>query len=221
MDFNYIFNDNKLDEKKLSAYGFKQKNKKYILKKNLKGGSFYAIIFVSNKTFEVKVYDSLNDEEYIPFNIKTSTGSFVGEIRSAVDTFIDEIIEKCFINQNIKKKLLDYVLKKYGTKPISPWEDYPTYITLNAENKKWYGLIMNIPYKLIADNKEGNVEVINIKLEPDKIESLIDYSNFFPAYHMNKKYWITILLNSDIAFEQITDLIDESYNLVYKKKGKK
>ncbi|WP_435056293.1 MmcQ/YjbR family DNA-binding protein, partial [Thomasclavelia cocleata] len=72
-------------------------------------------------------------------------------------------------------------------------------ITLKTnETNKWYGLIMNIPYKSLKIEKEGKIDVLNVKNKPSKIEHLIDFKHYFPAYHMNKKYWISILLDSTI-----------------------
>lgn len=218
MNCNFIFDNNKLDEKALLNYGFKVEKSEYILKRNLKDGNFYFIISIFNKNFNVKVYDISNNEEYIPFNIKSSTGAFVANMRDEINNIVNDIIQKCFINENVKIKVLNYVKEKYNTLPIFPWEDYPTYCTLNESKKnKWYGLIMNIPYKVLGIDKESSVDVINIKLESEKIKKLVDNKIFFPAYHMNKKYWITILLNSNVSFEKIIELIDESYKLVSKK----
>ena len=44
----------------------------------------------------------------------------------------------------------------------------------------------------------------------------VDNKAVFPAYHMNKKYWITVILSSDVPFEKITALLDESYAEVIK-----
>ena len=39
-----------------------------------------------------------------------------------------------------------------------------------------------------------------------------------PAYHMNKKHWITILLESDFAEKELRDLLMESYRLTQGRK---
>ena len=75
---------------------------------------------------------------------------------------------------------------------------------------------MSIPYKTLGLEKIGKIDVLNVKLNPDLIESLIDKKHFFPAYHMNKKYWITILLDSDMDMDLVKSLIDESFKLVEK-----
>ncbi|MCI1272829.1 MAG: MmcQ/YjbR family DNA-binding protein [Clostridiaceae bacterium] len=217
MNYNQIFDNNKINEKNLLTYGFEQKNDKYIFKKLLKGKDFYIIISIAEKNFEVNIFDASNNEEYLPFNIKTSVGSFVANLREEVDSIVKDITENCFTNENVKIKVLDYVKEKYNTDPIFPWAEYPSFCSLNNPKGKWYGLIMNIPYKSLHSNKNGNADVINVKLDSEKIKGLVDNINIFPAYHMNKKYWLTILLTPNIPFNQITELIDESYNLVTKK----
>ena len=47
----------------------------------------------------------------------------------------------------------------------------------------------------------------------EEIEKLIDNKRYFPAYHMNKKYWCTICLDGTVELEEIYKLIDISYEL--------
>ena len=68
-----------------------------------------------------------------------------------------------------------------------------------------------------------NIEVfvLNVKLNPDLIENLIDKKHFFPAYHMNKKYWISVYFNQDVPDNKIKELIKQSYDIVYQSLPKK
>ena len=77
---------------------------------------------------------------------------------------------------------------------------------------------MNIPYKYLKIEKEGKIDVLNVKNTPEKIKDLIDFKHYFPAYHMNKKYWISILLDSTIELSSVIELLDESYEIVNRKK---
>ena len=115
-----------------------------------------------------------------------------------------------------RKLLLDYVKEKYGTIPEEPWEDNNHATIKTSNSKKWYGIFMYIPYKTLGLDKSGKIDVLNVKLNPELIQSLIDKKHFFPAYHMNKKYWITILLDSDMDMDLVKSLIDESFKLVEK-----
>ena len=67
-------------------------------------------------------------------------------------------------------------------------------------------------------SKTGEVTCLNIKLNPEEILSLIDNKNFFPAYHMNKKYWISIILNNNLEDRVVMDLIEESHSYSCKNK---
>ena len=66
--------------------------------------------------------------------------------------------------------------------------------------------------KIESGNKE--IEIINVKLNRDKIQKLLNKKGFYKAYHMNKIDWITIILNDTVSDLDIIELIDESYNLV-------
>jgi predicted DNA-binding protein (MmcQ/YjbR family) len=60
----------------------------------------------------------------------------------------------------------------------------------------------------------------NVKCDPDKaIELRDEYPNcVLPGYHMNKKHWNTIIVDGTLSKKQLKAMIDESYNLVGKKK---
>lgn len=58
------------------------------------------------------------------------------------------------------------------------------------------------------------MKILNVKHHTDEISDIIDNQNIFPAYHMNKKHWISIVLDKNIKLETIKELIDISYSLV-------
>jgi predicted DNA-binding protein (MmcQ/YjbR family) len=56
---------------------------------------------------------------------------------------------------------------------------------------------------------------INIKCDPEKaIELREKYNGVLPGYHMNKKYWNTVLIDGSIEDSILMRWIDNSYNLV-------
>ncbi len=58
---------------------------------------------------------------------------------------------------------------------------------------------------------------INLKCDPDLALTLRDrYKAIIPGYHMNKKHWNTVILDSTVPPEEVLGLIDHSYNLVVK-----
>ena len=66
-------------------------------------------------------------------------------------------------------------------------------------------------------NTDELIEIIDIRYQKDKTEEIIDNISIFPGYHMNKKSWITIILNNSLNNEIIYSLIDNSYELSLKK----
>jgi predicted DNA-binding protein (MmcQ/YjbR family) len=60
----------------------------------------------------------------------------------------------------------------------------------------------------------------NVKCDPDKaIEWRDEYPDcVLPGYHMNKKHWNTIIVDGTLSKKQLKAMIDDSYNLVGKKK---
>jgi predicted DNA-binding protein (MmcQ/YjbR family) len=66
-------------------------------------------------------------------------------------------------------------------------------------------------------NLEGELS-INLKCDPEKARDLREkYSYVLPGYHMNKKYWNTVMLDSSVSDSLIKEWIDHSYNEVVRK----
>ncbi len=215
MNYNEIFDKYELNEKKLITYGFKLKNNKYFLIKEL-DDTLTVEFLITLKTFDIKVFDKETNEEFIPFTIKTSSGKYVSKIREKVGILKEEILNLCFIKDNLKDQILEYLKKKENTTISYPWKKTPEYCTIKV-NDKWYGLIMDISSKLLGLDNDTTIDVINLKNKQEIIDKLIDNKNYFRAYHMNKKYWYTVILNKNITFDKIKILIDESYNEVLSK----
>lgn len=61
--------------------------------------------------------------------------------------------------------------------------------------------------------REGSVDIINLKCDPELISLLRNEQGILPAYHMNKEHWITIVLDCPFPKEEIYKLINLSYDL--------
>jgi len=216
MFYNEIFDKNIFNSKLAIAYGFSKVGDYYILQSDIDMENFNVIVKIGKDSFEANVIELPFNEEYILFNVLDSKGKFVSKIRKKVNELIEDIVNCCFKSLDYRKLLLDYVKEKYGTIPEEPWEDNNHATIKTSNSKKWYGIFMSIPYKTLGLERNGKIDVLNVKLNPELIESLIDKKHFFPAYHMNKKYWITILLDSDTDLNLVKSLIDESFKLVEK-----
>ena len=56
-------------------------------------------------------------------------------------------------------------------------------------------------------------------LNEEAVQKLVKQKGFYKAYHMNKKSWITIVLNDTLDDSMIKKLIDESYNIINDVRG--
>ena len=62
-------------------------------------------------------------------------------------------------------------------------------------------------------------DVVNIKCDPALVGSLRNRTGYFPAYHMNKENWISILLDGSVSRDEIQKLITLSYELTSTRKN--
>lgn len=115
-----------------------------------------------------------------------------------------------------RKELFEWVRETYGTIPDYPWDDWNA-VLRHKENNKWYGLIMELSERKLGLSGERIVDVLNVKCDPILISSLRQQKGFFPAYHMNKDSWISILLDNSVSADEIKSLIEMSYRLTMKK----
>ena len=108
--------------------------------------------------------------------------------------------------------ILAYVREKFGTEPEYPWSRYPHYAVLRHQQKrKWYALIMDVPPDRLGLAGDGPVEIINLKSD-GALDLLISGTpGILPAYHMDKRHWVSILLDGGITPEELFALIDASH----------
>lgn len=69
----------------------------------------------------------------------------------------------------------------------------------------------------VLTDVEGDLS-INLKCDPEKaIELREKYPAVQPGYHMNKKYWITVMIDGSVSDLLLREWIDHSYDEVVKK----
>lgn len=112
-----------------------------------------------------------------------------------------------------------YIAKTYGCVPDYPWDSWPNYaVYRHHSNRKWFAVVMNLPKRKLGIDDEGVVDVMNVKCDLILIGSLRLKKGFYPAYHMNKANWITVLLDGTVADQEIQGLLDMSFDLTKKNK---
>nr|WP_315200733.1 MmcQ/YjbR family DNA-binding protein [uncultured Flavobacterium sp.] len=69
---------------------------------------------------------------------------------------------------------------------------------------------------------EKGAPSVNLKCDPERAQELrAEYDAIQPGFHMSKVHWNTIAVNQDVPNALLKELIDHSYDLVFKSLTKK
>lgn len=94
-----------------------------------------------------------------------------------------------------KQDFLSYCLEVFGTSPDYPFdEDFETAVLRHADNRKWYAIVMRVPRRKFGLRSDEVIDVVNLKLPTEMFGSFDVSDGVYPAYHMNKRHWISVLL---------------------------
>lgn len=94
-----------------------------------------------------------------------------------------------------KGSFFEYCAATYQTAPDYPFdEDFETAVFRHADTRKWYALVMKVPRRKFGIKSDEVIEVVNLKLPTEMFGSFGASDGVYPAYHMNKLHWISVLL---------------------------
>lgn len=229
MDFSYLLKNHTVDNRLLANFGFENEQGSdgqegngqgsYIYKEKICDGDFTAVVKISKGEFTVRLFDEGFSDEYSMINVDEAEGGYVSYVRAQVRKLVDKIVKDCFISISLRKYVLEYIETKYGVIPEYPWDDMPLCcIFRNGQNLKWFGIIMDVAQEKLTGKGKNIIDVMNLKNDPERIPDLIDGKNIFKAYHMNKTHWLSVILDKNIDSDKLKQLIDESFDLVNKKR---
>lgn len=209
------------DYSKLLNYGFKEENNIYYYEKYIIDNKYKICIKIENNNVIGKIYDLIFNAEYLNLNVDSNL-SFNNKIKEEYIKVLKDIKVKCtkeslFVFKQ-SNEITSYIKRKYKVNPEFLWkESSGNGVFRNKYNKKWFGIIISVSKdKLDLKYKQEIIEVINLKIDEDMIKELIKINGFYRAYHMNKKSWISVILDDTLDNEIIYSLIDQSYKNVNK-----
>ena len=94
-----------------------------------------------------------------------------------------------------KEQFFKFCLDSFGTSPDYPFDDnLETAVLRHANNRKWYAIVMRVSRRKFGMNSDEVVDVVNLKLPTEMFGSFGASDGVYPAYHMNKLHWISVLL---------------------------
>ena len=121
-----------------------------------------------------------------------------------------------------RERITRHMQDTYGTEAEYLWADSPgNAVFRHPASKKWYAAMMRVLPEKLGFKGEEPLDVMDIRCSTIMIGSLLSTKGFLPAYHMNKNHWISIVLDGSVSDDQITPLLELSYDSVAPKRRKR
>ena len=112
-----------------------------------------------------------------------------------------------------KQEFLEYCLNTYSTSPDYPFdENFETAVLRHSDNRKWYAIVMKVSRRKFGFDSDEVIDVINLKLPTEMFGSFGVADGVYPAYHMNKLHWISVLL-PDAPNDIVQFLVNVSFEV--------
>ena len=220
-DFKKLFALGEPNREKLIQNGFVKTESGYFRESKLM--DFLLRVQVTNEgKVNADLFDSEADAPYTLHLVANAEGNFVGEVRRAYEEALLSLAETCFdravFKQRLTKDLLLCAKEKYEEDCEYLWERYPDCGVLRrAENRKWYAVIMTVAGNKVGLSTDNIVEIVDLRAQAEVVNTLSNKRGFAPAWHMNKKNWLTVLLDGSVEFSTIAEMLENSRVLAAKK----
>lgn len=118
------------------------------------------------------------------------------------------------MKKSYRDDILKYAAKMYKTQPEYLWARDPNYAVLRrSDNRKWYGIIMDVPRVRLGMDGDEIVDILNVKCALGLYSLLDKRDGILRGYHMGGT-WVSILLDGSIELSQIYAMLRNSYDLV-------
>ena len=215
-----IFKAYQFNSKKAKEYGFVENQGVWTYNSTILQGDFLMMLTVKDGDLSFQVYDQETGDLYPQVHMENMRGTFVGSVREACLEVLYGIRKACFEVQEFlclqTKRIMTLVQENYKDQLEYLWEKSPdTAVLRHDDNQKWYAVLMKISWEKLDKSREGQVEVVNLK--HDQVADLLVEKGIYPAFHMNKRYWISLPLDDTLSDEQILELFERSWFLTSKK----
>ena len=215
-----IFKSYQFNKEKARDYGFVENGEVWNYSCQILQGDFSMTVSITTDDVSFQVFDQETGDLYPQVHMESMRGSFVGSVREACLEILYQIRKACFDVQDFicpqTKRIMTKVQEKYGNQLEYLWEKSPDTAVLRHEgNQKWYAVVMRIPWDKLEKGREGLVEAVNLK--HDQVADLLSKKGIYPAFHMNKRYWISLALDDSLSDDEVLDLLEISWNLTLKK----
>ena len=119
-----------------------------------------------------------------------------------------------------KQQFFSHCLSTHSTAPDYPFEgDFETAVFRHSGSRKWYAIVMRVSRRKFGFDSDEIIDVVNLKLPTEMFGSFGASDGVYPAYHMNKLHWVSVLL-PDSPDDIVEFLLNVSFEAT-KSKSKK
>ncbi len=212
-----------VNQRKLLDFGFVQQAETCFYETGIVDGSFrMAVTVLPDGKVKTCVTDAVTGDEYVLHRVAGACGEFVGKIRDEHDHLLKKIAERCFEPEVFKskgaKQIIRYIAETWRDEPKFLWDKFPdNAIFRRKDNAKWYAALLTVSRKkLMPDAADDPVEIVDMRIAPESMESVVDGNRYFPGWHMNKKHWITVILDGSVPWNELRLRLENSYLLAKK-----
>ena len=220
-----LFEKYQANPEKLQVFGFKKRGEEFVYSQEMMNGDFLLQLKLQGEKLDYQVLDQETGDEYVQVKMEQMMGVFVGQVREACQEIFLMIRTNCFDEVGFlyeqSRRLQEYVARIYDGRLEYLWENSSKNSNLHAgvfrhqDTKKWYGAFLTTDWSKFEVDGSGTIEVLNVK--NDHVVELIQRKGIYPAFHMNKKYWLSLPLDDTLTDTELFFLLDKSFELTQKK----
>ena len=235
-----VFERKKIVPTRARSFGFVPDGDGLLFSRDFHSGEFRAEVRVSpDGKITGRVIDKMNDEDYAPLRAEGMRGAYVSGVRAAYEAILNEIADACcdeyLFASDQANRIANAVKATWGIEPDFPFDEeryraaavfrhgdngkwFGLLMPVKKSNGKWFGLLMPVKKSVLAgESASDRIDVMNLKADPERIPALWKVDGIYPAYHMNRKYWISLALDGRVADDLAMELVRESFRLTEKK----
>ena len=218
MPVEFLYKEHKLniEPNSLLKRGFVLINGKYIYERSL-DDTFLIRISIDQRLHD-EVFDVSTNEPYTLYKLSALSSGFAYSMKQNVESIIEELFpelrqEDPFSTPSFRY-LEDAMIASYSEPSDNPFEEDDIRIFRLKQNRKWYGLAMKIPAKKLGFDGDNEIFGLCVRVEKGCAERYINHQVVFPAYHMNKKNWVNLILDGRMSDDEVLDYLRRSRTIV-------
>ena len=120
-----------------------------------------------------------------------------------------------------KQDFFELCSSSYLTQPDYPFDDWmESAVFRHADNKKWFAIVLSVSRRKFGFDSDEVIDVVNLKLPTEMFGSFSAADGVYPAYHMNKLHWISMIL-PDAPDDVAQFLVNVSFEATKARRSKK